>query len=150
MEHDELHIDELLDVLASMHHFSNGGHEFETMSLVDLNKMLGLQMLPLDRETHEIWTVNKLAIILIDALRHSFEGFSRSRLDEPVNSVRAAKSNFASGRAGAETVDHQGFPRRIALRTLVLSSGRCMFFWDAVSSQAYLKPPGFSRVGDTP
>ena len=76
--------DELLDVLASMHHFSNGGHEFEPMSVVDLNKMLGLKMLQLDRETHEIWTVNKLAIILIDALRHSFEGFSRSRLDEPV------------------------------------------------------------------
>ena len=54
------------------------------MSLVDLIRRLGLQMLPLDREPHEIQTVHKLTTILIDALRHSCGRFIRSRLDEPL------------------------------------------------------------------
>ena len=42
--------------------FSNCGNGFEPISLVDLIERLGLQMLPLDRESHAIQTFQRLAI----------------------------------------------------------------------------------------
>ena len=66
------------------------------MSL-DLMKRSGLQMLSLDRETHEIMTHHKLAIIYIDALDDSTSpcccntGAIRTR---PGNGIRPAKSTL--------------------------------------------------------
>ena len=131
-KHDVLNTNALQDVFASMYHFSNSGHGFQPISFVDLIKRLGLQMPPLDRETHEIWTVHRLAMILIDSLRHSFDRFIRSRprralvaavfVDTANNGIRAAKC-----------ILHQSV---LAL--------------DAVGSQACPKSPDFPRVCETP
>ena len=115
--------------------FSNCGNGFEPISLVDLIERLGLQMLPLDRESHAIQTFQRLAIFFCsNALRHSFYRIIRSRLDEPwllqcscdPDTARerrhSSEESFASVRAGAVTTDLFGFTRKLALRTLVISS----------------------------